>query len=81
VIPFIGSHNAKAGFVDTGQDMRDPDSHVYISVEAIEEMARFIGWEPATARVEAEKQASARTSGSLSSKRSSRARRSTRTRR
>jgi hypothetical protein len=33
--------------------MRDPDSHVYISVEAIEEMARFIGWEPATAGVEA----------------------------
>jgi hypothetical protein len=45
VIPFIGNHNAKAGFFDTGQDMRG-DDHVYISVEAVEDMARAMGWGP-----------------------------------
>jgi hypothetical protein len=53
VIPFLGGHNSR-GFIDTGQDMRDHDSHVYISVEAVEQLARLIGWEPTHARIQAE---------------------------
>lgn len=47
VVPFIGNSNAKKGFIDTGQDLHGWDPHVYVSVEAVEEMARFIGWQPA----------------------------------
>lgn len=45
-IPFIGNSNAKKGFIDTGCDLPGWDPHVYISVEAVEEMARMIGWQP-----------------------------------
>ena len=48
VIPFIGNSNGR-GFIDTGQDLRGWDPHVYVSVEAAEEMAKFIGWSPKTA--------------------------------
>jgi hypothetical protein len=46
-IPFIGNSNAKRGFVDTGQRLPGWDPHVYVSLEAVEEMARMIGWQPA----------------------------------
>lgn len=45
-IPFIGNSTAKKGFIDTGQDLRGWDPHVYLSVEAVEQMARMIGWQP-----------------------------------
>jgi hypothetical protein len=48
VIPFIGNSNAKEGFVDTGMDLPGWDPHVYVSVEAVKEMARLIGWQPST---------------------------------
>ena len=47
VVPFIGNSNAKKGFIDTGSDLPGWDPHVYVSVEAVEEMARMIGWQPA----------------------------------
>lgn len=47
VIPYVANSNAKAGFFDTGNDFRDQD-HCYVSVEAVEEMARQIGWQPST---------------------------------
>lgn len=46
-VPFIGNSNAKKGFIDTGTDLAGWDPHVYVSVEAVEEMARMIGWQPA----------------------------------
>jgi hypothetical protein len=46
VIPFIGNTNGR-GFIDTGIDLPGWDPHVYVSVEAVEEMAREIGWQPA----------------------------------
>lgn len=46
-IPFIGNSNAKRGFIDTGYDLPGWDSHVYLSIEAVQEMARMIGWVPA----------------------------------
>ncbi len=49
VIPFIGNSNAAGGFIDTGQRLEGWDPHVYISVQAAEEMARFLGWQPAIA--------------------------------
>jgi hypothetical protein len=42
-IPLVGAHHAK-GFIDTGYDLHGWDPHVYISVVAVEEMARMIGW-------------------------------------
>lgn len=45
-IPFIGNSNAKHGFIDTGQILHGWDPYVYVSVEAVEEMARMIGWQP-----------------------------------
>lgn len=47
VIPYVANSNARAGFFDTGNDFRDQD-HCYISVEAVQEMARLIGWQPST---------------------------------
>lgn len=55
VIPFIGTSNAKAGFFDAEVDLPGWDPHVYISVEAVEMMAKEIGWEPASTRGVAEK--------------------------
>jgi hypothetical protein len=49
VIPFIGNSNATGGFIDTGQRLEGWDPHVYVSVQAAEEMARFLGWQPAVA--------------------------------
>jgi hypothetical protein len=46
VIPFIGNHNSR-GFIDTGMDLPGWDPHVYVSVEAVEQMAGMIGWQPA----------------------------------
>lgn len=47
VIPFVGNATAKQGFIDTGVDLPGWDPHVYVSVEAVQEMARMIGWQPA----------------------------------
>lgn len=44
--PSVRNATTRKGFIDTGVDLRDPDSHVYISVEAVEVMARMIGWAP-----------------------------------
>lgn len=45
-VPFIGSSNAKKGFIDLGVDARERD-HLYLSVaEAVEPMARLVGWSP-----------------------------------
>lgn len=43
VIPFIGNSNSTRGFIDTGQELRERDQ-VYVSVEAVEQMAAMIGW-------------------------------------
>lgn len=45
VIPFIGSTHAK-GFIDTGAEMGVGNfrEHVYVSIVAVEEMARMIRW-------------------------------------
>jgi hypothetical protein len=45
-IPFVGNSNAKGGFIDTGVDLPGWDPHVYVSVDAVQEMARMIGWQP-----------------------------------
>lgn len=58
VVPFIGNSNAKKGFIDTGQDLHGWDPHVYVSIEAVEEMARFIGWQPAHVQAGAKEQVS-----------------------
>lgn len=42
VIPFLSNQNAKGGFIDTGQHL--DREHVYISLEAAVEIAKFIGW-------------------------------------
>lgn len=71
VIPFIGNSNARKGFFDTGVDLpfNGPVSagdRVYVSVEAVEEMARRLGWSPAHTgaqlqkELDAEKQENAR---------------------
>lgn len=44
VFPNINGQNARGGFLDTGQDAR-ADDHVYVSLVAVEEMARMIGWQ------------------------------------
>lgn len=46
VIPYVGNSNTNKGFIDTGMDLPGWDPHVYVSVEAVEEMARLCGWEP-----------------------------------
>ena len=46
VLPFIGNSNAKQGFIDTGTILNGWDPHVYVSVEAVQEMGRMIGWQP-----------------------------------
>lgn len=43
VLPYIGNSNG-AGFIDTGSEIAS--EHVYVSLEAAAEMARFIGWTP-----------------------------------
>ena len=43
VIPFIAS-NDDEGFIDTGSEMDGFEQHVYVSVKAVKEMARMIGW-------------------------------------
>lgn len=53
-IPFKGNSSTARGFIDTGMDLPGWDPHVYISVDAVEQMARMIGWEP---RIVAQQQA------------------------
>ena len=45
VIPFIGSTHAE-GFIDTGAEMGVGNfrERVYVSIVAVKEMARMIGW-------------------------------------
>jgi len=45
VIPFLSNHNSR-GFFDTGMDLPGWDPHVYVSVEAVEQMATMLGWAP-----------------------------------
>lgn len=45
-VPFIGNATAGEGFIDTGHDLPGWDPHVYVSVTAVKEMARMIGWAP-----------------------------------
>jgi hypothetical protein len=42
----VGNSNAAGGFIDTGYDLHGWDPHVYVSVLAVQEMARMIGWVP-----------------------------------
>jgi hypothetical protein len=43
VLPQIaGTH--PQGFIDTGSEMPGFDNHVYVSVVAVEQMARLLGW-------------------------------------
>ena len=44
-IPFLSNHNSR-GFFDTGNDLNGWDPHVYISFEAVEQMATMLGWVP-----------------------------------
>ena len=46
-IPFLSAHDSK-GFIDTGTVLPGWDPHVYVSVVALEEMARLIGWHPSS---------------------------------
>lgn len=50
-VPYIGNSNSLRGFIDTGMDLPGWDPHVYISVEAVEQMARMVGWEPRSVAV------------------------------
>lgn len=45
VIPYIGQNHEK-GFIDTGVEIpaSAKDSHVYVSVAAVEQMARMVGF-------------------------------------
>lgn len=43
VLPQIGNSNS-LGFIDTGSDL--DLEHVYVSFEAVFEMARMLGWHP-----------------------------------
>jgi hypothetical protein len=57
VLPQIGANHPR-GFVDTGSELFGGlDNHVYVSVVAVEEMARMVGWVPQRERkqVEAER--------------------------
>lgn len=47
VIPFIGGRHER-GYVDSGAEIPPSalDSHVYVSVVAVEQMAALIGWTP-----------------------------------
>lgn len=47
-VPFIG-HTSSKGFIDTGSEMNGWDQHVYISVDAVEQMAQIIDWSPPSA--------------------------------
>lgn len=59
-VPFIGNSNSKLGFVDTGQDLPGWDPHVYVSVEAVCEMARLIGWQPRMVQAEMDRRLAAK---------------------
>jgi hypothetical protein len=48
-VPFLGSSSSQKGFIDTGTDMNGWDQRVYVSVEAVEQMARIIDWQPPAA--------------------------------
>jgi hypothetical protein len=43
VIPGRGNSSEQEGFIDTGNELRGWDPHVYVSVGAVKELARFIG--------------------------------------
>ena len=47
-VPFVG-HTSVKGFIDTGSEMNGWDQHVYISVDAVEQMAAIIDWQPPSA--------------------------------
>lgn len=42
-IPFIGASHP-AGFIDTGSELDGFDNHVYVSVAALTEMVKVMGW-------------------------------------
>lgn len=43
VLPSLGQSHAR-GYFDTGVDLQGFDNRVYVSVEAVEVMARTLGW-------------------------------------
>lgn len=43
VFPHLGANHAK-GFIDTGNDLTCIDPHAYLSIEAVEQCAQFIGY-------------------------------------
>lgn len=43
VLPSLGAAHAR-GYFDTGVDLQGFDNRVYVSVEAVEVMARKLGW-------------------------------------
>lgn len=61
-IPFVGNASSRKGFFDTGHDLPGWDPHVYISVEAVEQMAHRIGWVPAHVNQEDRRKLAARDS-------------------
>lgn len=44
-LPYIGNSNSQYGFIDTGAELPGFDNHVYVSVVAVREMAKLIGWD------------------------------------
>jgi hypothetical protein len=47
-VPFVG-HNSRLGFIDTGSELSGFDQHIYVCVEAVEQMAQIIDWSPPSA--------------------------------
>jgi hypothetical protein len=48
VFPQVAGSTSRRGFFDTGNDFRERD-HCYVSVEAVEQLASKIGWQPQSA--------------------------------
>jgi hypothetical protein len=57
VLPFVGNATSTKGFIDTGSELDGFDNHVYVSLEAVEEMARMIGWSSPSSVHDAERRA------------------------
>lgn len=50
-VPFISGINGTKGFIDTGSELPGPgaDHHIYVSGEAVEQMAQILDWSPPAA--------------------------------
>jgi hypothetical protein len=68
-VPFISGLNSTKGFIDTGSEMPGgADHHIYVSVEAVEQMAQIIDWSPPAAVAALQELCGCRFSGSPSSR-------------